>query len=201
MNTSPAPPSPFDLIPRQYVRAFRMPKSQYLFHQGKPPAEMFYLLHGSASLLRHTPCGQVVPIHRASASEMIAEASMFSGTYHCDCKLEQDSHILGFRKSAVLELLDTQPKFSAQLVKRLAIQIQRYRRQLELRSIQSAQERVLAGLSDGWFNATVIAFASDMGLSPEATYRALSKLVADGVVQKTGRGKYAVTGAEPPPAR
>jgi len=186
-------PLPFDLIATNQVRTIAFKKWQLLFHQGGAPQDIYFLAQGSAKLLRHTPSGQSVSLHRARAGEMIAEVSLFSDEYHCDCLLETDCILIAFRRPAVLQLLAQNPDFAAALVQRFARQVQRYRRQMELRSISSAKDRVLAGLSDGWLTSNVMAFSDDMGLSHEATYRALAALVKAGHAQKTGRGKYAAT--------
>lgn len=83
--------------------------------------------------------------------------------------------------------------FAIGLVQRFSAQVQSYRRKQELLAIRSAQGRVLAGLADGWMTGTVVAFASDLGLSHEVVFRALSDLVRDGQVERPARGVYRLT--------
>jgi CRP-like cAMP-binding protein len=185
-------PNPFGQLPPAAIGEIAIGKRQLLFRQGDRPNNLYFLADGALNMQRHTASGQLVTLHRANPGDVIAEVSLYSEQYRCDCIAEKDSLLMSFKKSAVLDLLTKDPDFASALVQRLARQVQRYRRQLELRSIRSAQDRVLAGLSDGWLSGSVLAFSDDLGLTHEATYRALSKLVNMDRVQKTGRGKYQV---------
>ncbi|MDQ7070424.1 MAG: Crp/Fnr family transcriptional regulator [Rhodobacterales bacterium] len=172
------------------IRAVTLSAQQTLFHQEATPHALYYVASGAVTLQRHTEAGQLVTLHRASAGDLIAEASLFSPHYHCDCIAETPSTCIALDITAVRNRMADNPDFAAALVQRFARQVQGYRRQLELRSIKSAKQRVLAGLSDGWLQGNVLHFAADMGLTHEATYRALAELVSDGAAIKTGRGKY-----------
>jgi CRP/FNR family transcriptional regulator, dissimilatory nitrate respiration regulator len=191
-------PPPFDEIAPGDLRRFSLTEKQTLFLQGAEPSFLFMVIAGMVSLQRHTESGQTVTLYRARAGDLLGEASLFSQAYHCDCVAEQDSSLLGFAMPAVRAKLNTDAAFGAALARRFALQVQRYRRQLELRSIKSARERVLAGLSDGWLTGNILQFATDLGLSHEATYRALTTLVARGLAQKSGRGRYRATPRRPP---
>lgn len=183
-------PTPFDCLPPQAVGQTTFSRKQVVFHQGMIPQALFHVASGAVILERHTEAGQKVVLHRAGTGDLIAEASLFSSAYHCTCIADSDATLIALNKQAVLRMMATNPEFAGALVKKMARQVQRYRRQLELRTILPAVDRVLAGLSDGWLQGSVMQFASDIGLSHEATYRALSTLVANGKIQKTGRGKY-----------
>ena len=185
-------PDPFCRLPARDVNLSQFSAGQTVFHQGAAPEALFFVGQGEVTLVRHTKAGQAVVLHRASGGEVIAEASLFSQHYHCDCVTQCQSELVAIRKSSVLELLERDTKFAAALVQRLAGQVQGYRRQLELQSIRSATDRVLAGLADGWLKSSIMQFAGDMGLSHEATYRALASLVNQRLVRKTGRGRYEI---------
>lgn len=68
--------------------------------------------------------------------------------------------------------------------------MQIYRRRIELLAIRSAEDRVLTALTDRPVNGSIISFASEIGLTHEATYIALAILAHKGKVRKIGRGKY-----------
>lgn len=131
---------------------------------------------------------------RAATGDTLAEPALFSERYHCDALAEIPSHVLCLNKALVLEVMAQDPGFAADLVQRLAGQVQSYRRRLELLAIRSARDRVLAGLADGWMTGSVIDFATELGLTHEAVYRALSALVRDGRVERPARGIYRVVG-------
>ena len=190
MSNQPPPPAPFHAIPGNNVSERHLRKDETLFRQGERPFAVFLVRSGVVSLIRHTEAGRKVPLFRAKPGDTLAEASIFSDAYHCDCIAERDCVLMAFDKQAILHAMSCDPGFSVALVRRLAGQVQSYRRRLELLAIGSAKERVLAGLSDGWLAGSVIAFSGDLGLTHEATYRALAELVKEGRARKTGRGRY-----------
>ena len=183
-------PSPWDKLPEAGVTEKALRKGEALFRQGEQPWALFLVRRGTVSLVRHTEAGRAVPIFRAMPGDTLAEASLFSDTYHCDCIAQCDANLFAFPKPAILRQMAGDPGFSRALVHRLSVQVQTYRRKLELFAIASAKERVLAALADGWLQGSVMAFAAEIGLTHEATYRALAALVQEGRAQKTGRGRY-----------
>ena len=76
------------------------------------------------------------------------------------------------------------------MASRFASQIQESRRRVELLSIRSADERILAALEDGLLIEDITTFAEIIGLAPETTYRTLAQLSQNGQILKTARGQY-----------
>lgn len=141
-------------------------------------------------LLRYTEMGEVIPIHRAFSGECFAEASLFSQAYHCDALAKCDCELARIDRHQTLKLMDADPLFARHVSAYLAQQVQDYRRILELRSIRSAEERVLAAIAEGWMKGNIMSFAGQIGLTHEAAYRALSALVKTGQLVKPRRGQY-----------
>lgn len=185
-------PQPFDQLADSASRHQTYLPRQHVFEQGQPPTALYFVTKGEVILLRHTEAGEKVTLHRATAGDMIAEASLFSSNYHCDCVAVTNATLIAINKTRVLSMLTQDPKFATALVERLAGQVQRYRRRIELHAIKRAEDRVMAGLLDGWLTGSIAQFAGDLSLTHEATYRALAALVRQGRLQKTGRGRYAV---------
>lgn len=77
-------------------------------------------------------------------------------------------------------------------MQRLASQVQDYRRRIETLAIKAAEDRVLAALAELGQNVGVTDFAARIGLSHEATYRALSALVRRGMAERVARGRYRI---------
>jgi CRP-like cAMP-binding protein len=177
MNQFANIPSPFDSLPKRQAGLLEIKKGATLFRQGDESRAMYFIHCGAVSLIRHTEAGQKVTLFRAKAGDTIAEPSIFSEDYHCDAVAEQQSTVSTFDKETVLARMTEDSAFAAALVKRLAGQVQTYRRRLELLAIRSATEWVLAGLADGRLTGTVLEFAAELGLSNEVVYRALAKLV------------------------
>jgi CRP-like cAMP-binding protein len=186
-------PEPFDRLAEQAVIRRPVKQSALVFGQGDAARGMIFVLSGRVALIRHTESGHQVTLHVAAAGETAAEASLFSPAYHCDCVAVEDSQVMLLKKAAVLALIESDPVFSKSLMQRFAAQIIAYRRRLELLAIPGAEDRVLAALADGWLTGSVMQFAATIGLSHEATYRALSRLVAKGLVARPARGRYVLT--------
>jgi CRP-like cAMP-binding protein len=148
------------------------------------------VVEGTVKLVRHTTTGHLVPIHTAVAGETVAEASLFSENYHCDCIAADDCIVRLISKSDILELLETDTAFNLRFMGHLAEQTIAYRRRIELLTMKSAKERVMAAIADGVQYGSIIQLASHLGLTHEATYRALADLVRAKALAKIGRGKY-----------
>jgi CRP-like cAMP-binding protein len=185
-------PEPFHLLPSNAVSKLALSKGQHAFSQGDIATGLLIVLSGRMKLVRHTETGHQVVLFRAGAGDTIAEASLFSTHYHCDCVATQEATLLRLDKASLMVNLRNNPDFSMALMQRLARQVQGYRRQLEVMSLKSAQDRVMGALADFGLQGTVMTFAASIGLSHEVTYRTLSALVKCGKVIRTGRGKYAV---------
>ncbi|MDU8912013.1 Crp/Fnr family transcriptional regulator [Aestuariicoccus sp. MJ-SS9] len=183
-------PAPFDSLPETACRARDMGAGDLLFRQGENSSGLWLVLDGEVHLVRHGEAGHRVVLARAAAGQTLAEASLFAPTYHCDAEVVAPGRAVRFRKQALLQRIDRDPGFARALMQRLARQVQASRRQVELLSIRSAEDRVLAALADGGQTGTVMALAAQIGLTHEATYRALAALVRRGLAQKLGRGRY-----------
>lgn len=192
LKSNLALPPPFDELPNRSSKQVRLNAGEYLFYQGQETRAFYYVVVGAVSLLRHTEAGEKVTLFRAKKGDLVADASLFSKEYHCDCVSESESLLMSFSKSNVLQRIKNDPTFALVLIERLTRQVQIYRRQLELRAIKSAKKRVWAGICDGWLANEIVAFASSLGLSPEATYRALAELVREGKLRKNGHGLYTI---------
>lgn len=186
-------PSPFDTLPKSAQRSCDLLAGTALFHQGNPTRGLFYLQTGQVHLERTTEQGDDILIHREKPNETFAEASLFSAGYHCNAVIVEDSHLIELKRREVLARFQTDPHFAVALADRFAKQVQGYRRRLELVAIRRADERVFAALADGGLEDGIKTFASEIGLTHEATYRALAKLVKKQRIYKMGRGKYSLS--------
>ena len=181
-------PPPFDALPH---RLRSLAAGEALFRQDAPATAMFFVLEGTIVLSRHAD-GVAVPVHRAGPGESLAEAAPFAAAYHCDAVAEHAARVAAIPADAVRARLASDGAFAAALAARLARQVQEGRRLAELRALRPATARVLAALADGRLQGTVTAFAAEVGLTREATWRALAVLERRGAVRRTGRGRYAL---------
>lgn len=185
-------PAPFDQLPENALRPQLLAEKICLFRQGEPPRAIFYLEHGEIVLLRYTTSGDEIIIHVARSGETFAEAALFSGQYHCDAIVRQQSSIVEISKAAVLRTAQQNTRFSLALVARFSQQVQRLRSHKELLAIRSATERVYVAINEGMLQGSVKQFAASIGLTHEVVYRALAELVKKGRLLKHSRGQYII---------
>lgn len=183
---------PFKLLPSAAVRQIELAKDAHLFRQGAPANGLFRVSNGRLVMSRITEAGDQVTLFVANSGDVFAEASIFSATYHCDAICMENAAVERFAKKAVLEALKTDVDFAISFTRLLAVQVQKTRQLVELLSIKSAEERVFSALQLGFLDGSVIDFASKVGLTHEACYRALRRLVQAGKINKQGRGRYSL---------
>lgn len=185
-------PEPFDLLPADALTRVRTSCGTAVFRQDDTARGPYLLVSGAVEMVRHTEAGRRIVLHQPQPSDTLAEASLFSDRYHCACIASRDSTLILLDKTAILTRMAQDAGFARALLKRMASQVQGYRRQIEILAIRGAEDRVLAALDAFGQTGSVMSFAARIGLSHEATYRALSALTKRGIVERTGRGRYRI---------
>lgn len=185
-------PVPFNTLPKSALKTVNLGKDELLFRQSDPPSFLYFLCSGHVQLRRHTEAGEAIIIHNAHGGQSFAEASLFSSNYHCDAVACETSELVAINKVRILKTMRQNSLFAFALSARFATEMQAQRRKLELVSMKSAPQRVFAAIADGMLTGSVTTFAAEIGLTHEATYRALTQLTRQGALVKTGRGRYEV---------
>lgn len=174
-------------------RELDLRRDEILFHQGDRASSVFWLSRGRLRLDRHLASGRVVTLSVARAPATIAEASLFSGSYHCRAVAEAPSSVTVVPKARVLDLLEADPSFALGLVRSLATEVRRLRGLLELRNVRPASARLLDYLAlrqdrgEPAADRPLAALASELGLTPEALYRIVARLEREGAIRRRGR--------------
>jgi CRP-like cAMP-binding protein len=143
-------------------------------------------------------------LYVAGTGDTIAEASLFSPTYHCDAVATADAVVRLYPKTTVLREFERDPDAAKSFMAMLADRIMKLRTKLQQRDIRSARDRVRHYLAlnvgaDGRtveLPGTAKDFAAELGLTHEALYRALADMTADGEIERP-RGRIRITGAPP----
>jgi CRP-like cAMP-binding protein len=143
-------------------------------------------------LVRVDRSGPETVLHNAIAGETLAEASLFSSTYHCDAIATTAATVRLYPKMAILSKLRGSPDAAQAFMARLARQVMDLRSQLERRNIRSARERVrhFLVLNVGIDGRTVELagnlkeLATNLGLTHEAMYRTLGRMAAEGEIRR-----------------
>jgi CRP/FNR family transcriptional regulator, dissimilatory nitrate respiration regulator len=170
----------------------KLQAGQTLFRQGNRTAGLYEIVRGKVRLARVDASGREAILHMATAGDTIAEASLFSPTYHCDAIASAEASVRLYPKAAVLAAFASEPEAAQAFMAMLARQVMSLRTRLEQRNIHSARERVRHYLAihvgaDGRTVAlpgTVKDLAGELGLAQEALYRTLAAMAAAGEIER-----------------
>lgn len=191
------------VVPRARVVA----AGSTLFHKGDSASGIFILAKGAMRLVRVTPDGASVTLHRVRPGEMFAEASLFSKHYHCDAMADADSVVGLYPQAKLTAQLRRDPDVLWNFARELARHLQDLRQRYELKQIRSASERVLQFMrlrcdDAGHFRAagTLKDVAAELGLSHEALYRTLATLERQKLISRP-KGGLCLVGKRRPRVR
>jgi len=172
----------------------KLKSGETLFRLGGKTEGLYEVVAGRIRLSRTDRSGHEVILYVAAAGETIAEASLYSSTYHCDAIASTDAQVRLYPKHAVLAAFEKDAKAAQAFTAMLARQVMNLRTRIEQRNIRSARERVRHFLSlsaDGrtvTLTGTLKDLAAELGLTHEALYRTLAALERAGEIRR-GRGK------------
>lgn len=153
-------------------------KGRYLFHEGNMVQSMFQVIEGEMQLVRRHRQGQKLILQRGHQGNILAEASLFSDTYHCDAIAAVGSKLRCFARKDVLNRFESNPTFAKQWANYLASEVRAARFKAEIFSHRTVAQRL-----DMWLlqNGTLPnkgnwkQVAAEIGTSPEALYREIAK--------------------------
>ena len=151
---------------------------QYLFRRDDPVQSMFLIEAGSGRIVRTQRGGGVVVLQRASAGSILAEASLFTPTYHCDAMGSEPVTATLVARHALRRLFLTNPEFAQAWVMHLSGEVRRARRRAEILSLRTVAERLDAWIAENgklpdkgrWKSV-----AMEIAASPEALYREIAR--------------------------
>jgi CRP/FNR family transcriptional regulator, dissimilatory nitrate respiration regulator len=177
------------------VKYQHLSNGQVLFHRNEEAQAIYVVKSGQIRLLHYTASGQSISHYAIHAGEICAEIGLFLDTYTCSAIAEEPTQILVFPKPAFLNTLRQEPDFAIAFIMQLSYRLHTTKVLAELRSIRSAQERVLHYLRllvspEG--NTVVLEqplknIAADLSISPEVLSRTLAQLASDGAIARKKR--------------
>ncbi len=162
-----------------------------LFRIGDSVRYIYLVVSGEARLIRVGPQGNEVILQR-SRGGFIAEASLDSRAYHCDAVVVEPTALLLFPVAAFRTTLEEELVFRKGWQSLLANEVRKLRAQCERLSLHSAVDRIGHYIeSEGThgvvkLNQSRKAWASELGLTHEALYRALRRMQDDGLLAIDG---------------
>lgn len=159
-------------------RQRRFESGEPVFHRGDPVADMHFVLKGSIHLVRYQSDGSALILQRAEPGSILAEASLYSGTYHCDAVACGAAETRVFAKTSLKKLLVRSPEFSNFWANYLAQELQRTRLRSEILSLKTVAARLDAWIAWNGGNSPEKGnwkfVAGQIGVSPEALYREIA---------------------------
>lgn len=162
-----------------------------VFRRGSPAQAIHFLLTGEVRLVRRSPAGDEVILQRTRRG-FFAEASLESGSYHCDAVAIPSSEVLSLPLDEVRTMLDTDAAFRRAWISHLSRELRRSRMQCERLALKTARERIFHYCDTEGVNGEVTlaiptkAWAAELGLTHEALYRALTRLETEGLIARRG---------------
>jgi CRP-like cAMP-binding protein len=177
---------PKDVQNQCHARHFE--KSDYLFHQGKKPEAMFYIVSGEAVLVRNSSHGEPTILQRCK-SGFLSEASLLSEAYHCDAIATQSGQAITVPIQSLKDLL-IDPDFSTKWVRLLSKEIMRLRTQSERLGLKDIRSKLIHLIETEGSQGVITlqsdykSLASEIGVTHEALYRAMANLQKEGLLIK-----------------
>lgn len=171
----------------QEARLADLPKGFNLFSRGDQPSAMFFVTSGEVHLVRRSLRGSTVVLQR-TRSGFLAEASLDQSTYHCDAIAVAPTTVLAMPRKVVVGALGHE-EFRTNWIRQLSRELRHVRAQAERMSLRSAEERIIHFVitegDNGMLRLTHSkkVWASELGLTHEALYRALARMKRAGHIK------------------
>ncbi len=149
-----------------------------IFHQSDKIISMFLVIRGEARLIRRNRNGDALILQRATAGSIIAEASLFAGSYHCDAVAYTDIKLAILPRNKVKQKFASDTKFARAWAEHLAQEVRAARLRAEILSLKTVSQRLSAWTANyGPLPArgTWKSLAQELGTSAEALYREIAK--------------------------
>lgn len=168
----------FDLLRPSDGSQRKLNPGEYLFHLGEPVRRLHLVLAGEVHLVRFDETGGSVILQRTGTGDVVAEASLFAKSYHCDAVAKDAATVLSISRSALRKRLREEPDLAEALMAHLAQEVQNTRFRAEMLSLRTIGAQL--GAWESWYGQIPQKgewrnLAQQIGVSPEALYRELAK--------------------------
>jgi len=178
-------------------RAVCLGRGETLFRVGDPALGLVLVRDGTLELIRTSPEGHRLVLHRAGPGDTFAEPSLFETHHHCDAAAAAASCVTVYAASDLRRAAETDPSLGWRIAAHLAAHLVAERARAERLALPHAADRILDVLhglpsepdSSRRLDRSWKTLAGEFGLSHEATYRALARLERAGRLQRDGDGR------------
>ena len=170
------------------ITKFFCKKGDHLFHQGKRPDSMFFIVSGEVILTRANKHGEPITLQRCKGG-FVSEASLLTDVYHCDAIATHSGLAITLPIQSLRNaLMDSD--FSLKWVQLLSREIMRLRTQSERLGMKDIKSNLIHLIeTDGkagtlHLQSDLKSMASEIGVTHEALYRAIATLEKDGALKR-----------------
>jgi CRP/FNR family transcriptional regulator, dissimilatory nitrate respiration regulator len=168
---------------------------EFLFQQGEHCQAIFALESGQIRLQHFTEAGQQISHYAIYPGQYFAQPVLFTDDYLWTAIAEQPSRVVIIPKVAFLVALKHHADLALAFIAQLCCHLHRTTILLELRGMNSAQDRVINYLKYlitppeqiVYLDRPLKEIASDLSLTPEALSRTLKQLQTEGVIIRSRR--------------
>ena len=176
-------------------------KGESLFSEGESATGFFLLASGSIKLCKVSPDGKEKVLHFVHPNETFAEAALFGdGRYPAEARALEKGVAIFLPREAFMGLLESNPRFSLNLIISLSQLLRRFARQIEELSFAEVPARLAAYLmesaakkSTAFQGKTYLdldikkgELASRLGTASETLSRTFKKMKEEGVLSVEG---------------
>jgi CRP-like cAMP-binding protein len=169
------------------------PRGHRLFRTGQRPQWMYRVQAGEVLVQRVTFAGTVATLQRAGPGLFVAEASLTSPRYHCEAVCRTACSLLAWPAQVLREAIDGDPGVRWAWIELLGAQARLQRLRVERLSLKTIRDRLrhlllTEGTAQGEYRlpGTRLELAAELGVTPEALYRGLAALQAEGAIEVEG---------------
>jgi CRP/FNR family transcriptional regulator len=176
-------------------------KGETIFAEGDPASGFYLLAKGGMKLCKFSADGREKVLHFVHPGETFAEAAFFGdGKYPAEARAVEGGELLFFPRESFMGLLESNPRFSLNLIISLSLLLRRFARQIEELSFAEVPNRLATYLlelcerkSTSYQGKTYLdlemkkgELASRLGTVSETLSRAFRKLKEDGILEVDG---------------
>lgn len=172
-------PSSFKSLQSISGRWQRIEAGGRLFSRSEPVRSMYFLSNGEVHLSRTTADGSEVVMQRYTGGMIIADASLFASSYHCDAHVVSTASVYCMARRTFKRHLSQSNDLLLDWCSSLSSEIQALRMRNEILRMRTVRARLDAWLL--WQNLSLpskgqwLSIAREIGVSPEALYREIAR--------------------------
>ncbi len=127
----------------QKATSIKVESGNFLFFQGDPAENLYFLVQGHVRLISFTPEGQQVLMHVVTPGNFFAIVSLVpSSTYPVSAEVAQESVLLKWNKNTLEEILKIVPTFSIQAMRLMSERLQEYQQRFKEIATQRVERRL-----------------------------------------------------------